>query len=602
MLHHDTATRRLLPLPIEDYALLGDCHTAALAGKDGTIDWLCFPRFDSPACLAALLGSAENGHWALHPAEPVLSVQRRYRENTLILETTFVTESGEVTLVECMPVEQEHRSLIRRVTAVRGNVQMRLSVLLRFDYGLTVPWVTRLHGEHGIRAIAGPDQLALRSTVPLHGRDLTTEALFLLEEGQTETFVLQHAPSHCPLPSLLDAETALAHTEQWWQAWCNQCTYQGPWRDAVIRSLIVLKALTYAPTGGIVAAPTTSLPEDPGGIRNWDYRYCWLRDAALTLSAFISCGYYAEAQAWRDWLHRSIAGDASQLQIMYGICGERELREWTVDHLQGYHKAYPVRIGNAASDQVQLDVYGIMAHVAQLGRAAGLGTSESAWSLQTHLLNWLQKIWKQPDQGIWEVRGGPKPFVHSRVMAWFTFDASLRDMERYGLPGPRDSWTQTRDDLYADICSKGFNEAIGSFVQFYGSDDLDASLLLIPRTGFLPYNDPRIQQTIVMIEKRLLHNGFLKRYETHGNVDGLQSTEGAFLACSFWLADAYALTGRKQEAVTLFEKLLSLRNDVGLLAEEYDPENNVQLGNFPQAFSHLALIHTALTLSAEQQE
>ncbi|WP_215755181.1 glycoside hydrolase family 15 protein [Acetobacter sp. P5B1] len=598
MSSHDPFPRRILPLPIEDYALLGDCHTAALTGRDGTIDWLCLPRFDSPACLAALLGTAEHGHWALHPAEPVLSVQRRYRDDTLILETTFTTQNGEVMLTECMPVEQEHRTLIRRVMAVRGQVHMRCSLRLRFDYGQTIPWVTKLPDGSGLCAIAGPDQVILRSTVPLQGRHLTTEAFFKLKEGQTETFVLQHALSHEPLPSALDTEAALAYTEQWWRNWCAHCTYKGPWREAVLRSLIVLKALTYAPTGGIIAAPTTSLPEDPGGIRNWDYRYCWLRDAALTLSAFISCGYHTEAQAWRNWLHRSIAGEASQIQIMYGLCGERSLREWTVESLPGYHKAYPVRIGNAAADQVQLDIYGIMAHVAQLGRAARLHNRHSAWALQTKVVNWLQHIWRQPDQGIWEVRGGPRQFVHSKVMAWFTFQVSLQDMERYGLPGPKESWTRTRDALHADICKNGFNKDLGSFVQFYGGDTLDAALLLLPRVGFLPYDDPRIQKTIAMIEKNLLRNGFLQRYKTYNNVDGLNSTEGAFLACTFWLADAYALTGRREEGVALFEKLLSLRNDVGLLAEEYDPQNNTQLGNFPQGFSHLALIHTALTLSA----
>lgn len=599
MLHHGSSLRRTLPLPIGEYALLGDCHTAALVGRDGTLDWLCLPRFDSPACMAALLGTSEHGHWSLCPDEPVLGSHRQYRDDTLVLETTFVTAGGEVTLVDYMPVEQEHRTLIRQIKGVKGRVRMRFTLLLRFDYGLTVPWVTSSHDGQGLRAIAGPDQVVVRSTVPLHdGPDRTTEAFFEVREGQTESFVLLHAASHCPIPTPpVDVEATLAQTEAWWRAWCAQCTYRGPWREAVMRSLIVLKALTYAPTGGIVAAPTTSLPEDPGGTRNWDYRYCWLRDASLTLAAFISCGYSSEAQAWRDWLHRSIAGEARQMQIMYGVCGERNLQEWSVGYLPGYHGARPVRVGNAASDQVQLDIYGIMARVAQLGRAAGLSSTHSAWMLQTHLVNRLQEIWRQPDQGIWEVRGKPRNFVHSKVMAWLAFQASLQDMARYGLSGPKEHWTATRDALHADICTHGFNAEIGSFVQFYGSDTVDASLLLLPRVGFLPYDDPRILQTIETVEKRLLQNGFLQRYETHTNVDGMSSPEGAFLACSFWLADAYARTDRKPEALALFEKLLALRNDVGLLAEEYDPQKNIQLGNFPQAFSHLALIHTALTLS-----
>ncbi|MBC9008413.1 glycoside hydrolase family 15 protein [Acetobacter tropicalis] len=593
---------RELPLPIADYALIGNCRTAALIGKDCSIDWLCVPRFDSAACLNALLGTMEHGCWKLEPEDPLISTSRRYRGNTLILETRLITGSGEVLVTDCMPKLDGHTSIIRRVRGIRGRVRMRLFLRLRFDYGITVPWVTHLHGEEGIRAIAGPDQIVIRSSVPLKSEELNTVAYFEVSEQQEETFVLQHAASHLPLPDTFDVDTVLNETEAWWQAWSEQCTYHGPWRDAVMRSLIVLKALTYSPTGGIVAAPTTSLPEDLGGIRNWDYRYCWLRDAALTLSALISCGYHEEAQAWNDWLHRSIAGDAAQTQIMYGVSGERILREWSVENLPGYHNAKPVRIGNAASDQIQLDIYGVMAHVAQLARNAGLPRSHSSWALQTNLLNRLELKWRDPDHGIWEVRGGTRQFVHSKVMAWLAFDCALKDMKQYNLSGPYKRWKQVREELHADICSYGFNMEIGSFVQYYGSSNVDASLLMLPLVGFLPISDPRIQSTISVIEKKLLSNGLLRRYETKDNVDGLNSEEGAFLACSFWLADAYAMDGRKEAAKTLFERLLGLQNDVGLLAEEYDAERKIQLGNFPQGFSHLALIHTALLLSGELQQ
>ncbi|MCG0995826.1 glycoside hydrolase family 15 protein [Acetobacter indonesiensis] len=588
---------RELPLLIEDYALIGNCRTAALIGKDGAIDWLCVPRFDSAACLAAILGTAQNGSWKLEPEDPLISSKRTYRKDTLILETTLITSSGEVVITDVMPKRNGDTAIIRQVKGVRGKVRMRFHLRLRFDYGMTVPWVTHLPDEEGIRAIAGPDQIIIRSSVPLHSEGMNTVCYFEVSEGQNEVFVLQHAPSHMPVPPSFDPYVELAETEAWWQDWSAHCTYKGPWRDAVVRSLIVLKALTYAPTGGIVAAPTTSLPEDLGGIRNWDYRYCWLRDAALTLSALISCGYYEEAQAWNDWLHRSIAGDAGQTQIMYGVSGERILREWNIDNLPGYHNAKPVRIGNGAADQIQLDIYGIMAHVAQLGRNAGLTRSPTSWALQINLLNHLEKIWKEPDHGIWEVRGGTRHFVHSKVMAWLAFDCALKDMARYNLEGPAEKWEATRQALHADICSYGFNVEMGCFVQYYGASEVDASLLLLPLVGFLPISDPRIQKTIKVIEEKLLKNGFLHRYETEGNVDGLNSEEGAFLACSFWLADVYALDGRKEAATALFERLLSIRNDVGLLAEEYETHKHIQLGNFPQGFSHLALIHTALILS-----
>ncbi|MCG4273750.1 glycoside hydrolase family 15 protein [Acetobacter senegalensis] len=593
---------RSLPLPIADYALIGNCRTAALIGKDCSIDWLCVPRFDSAACLSALLGTIDHGCWKLEPEEALISTSRQYCGDTLILETRLTTGSGEVVVTDCMPKLDGHTSIIRRVKGVRGRVRMRFFLRLRFDYGFTVPWVTRLHEEEGIRAIAGPDQVIIRSSIPLQSEELNTVAYFEIAEQEEETFVLQHAASHLPVPDRLDVDALLNETQEWWEAWSAQCTYHGPWREAVMRSLIVLKALTYSPTGGIVAAPTTSLPEDLGGIRNWDYRYCWLRDAALTLSALISCGYHEEAQAWNDWLHRSIAGDAAQTQIMYGVSGERMLREWSVENLPGYHNAKPVRIGNAASDQIQLDIYGVMAHVAQLGRNAGLSRSHSSWALQTNLLNRLELKWRDPDHGIWEVRGGTRQFVHSKVMAWLAFDCALKDMVRYNLSGPYERWQEIREALHNDICSYGFNVGIGSFVQYYGSDGVDASLLILPLVGFLPISDPRIQSTIKVIEKKLLSGGLIRRYETEDNVDGLNSEEGAFLACSFWLADVYALDGRKEAANALFERLLALRNDVGLLAEEYDAHQKVQLGNFPQGFSHLALIHTALLLSGELQE
>ncbi len=587
------------PLPIEDYALIGDCRTAALVGKDGGIDWLCLPRFDSPACFAALLGRAGNGSWLLTPQHTQPQITRSYRGETLILETVFTTPDGQVAVIDAMPTGQEGSHVVRRVEGRRGRVAMRMHLKLRFDYGASTPWVTRDENREGIVAIVGPDQVTVRGPVPMHGHDLATVAAFDVEAGQSFTFVLSHGPSHLPPPARFDGDAALAETETTWREWSARCKYKGRWKDAVVRSLIVLKALSYQPTGGIVAAPTTSLPEQLGGPRNWDYRFCWLRDATLTLMALMGAGYYAEAQAWDNWLHRSIAGNADEMQIMYGVGGERRLLEWEADWLVGYQGARPVRIGNAASEQRQLDVYGEVMDAMHQARAGGLEVPPAAWDLQVNLIEHLEAIWQQADEGIWEVRGGRRQFVHSKVMAWVAFDRAVQDMEQYGLPGPIERWRKIRDDIHIEVCTKGFRETTNSFAQSYDSDELDASLLMIPIVGFLPPDDPRVTGTVAAIERELNADGFVLRYRTEAGADGLPPGEGAFLPCSFWLADVYAQQGREPEAEALFERLLALRNDVGLLAEEYDPGVHRQVGNFPQAFSHLALVNTALNLHDE---
>ncbi len=591
---------RAAPLPIEDYAMIGDCRTAAIVGRDGAIDWLCLPRFDSPACLAALLGDPGHGSWLIAPQHPAPQIRRSYRGETLVLETVFTTPEGEVALIDAMPLGRDGSHVIRRVEGRRGRVAMRFHLKLRFDFGSSTPWVTREENGMGIVAIAGPDVVTVRGPVELRGRDLATIAEFDVEAGQSLTFVLSHGPSHLPPPAPFDGDAALRATEDTWRAWSKRCKYDGPWKDAVLRSLIVLKALTYAPTGGIVAAPTTSLPEQLAGPRNWDYRFCWLRDATLTLLALMGGGYYEEAQAWRDWLHRSIAGNADDLQIMYGVRGERNLREWEADWLPGYQGAKPVRIGNAASEQLQLDVYGEVMDALHQARAGGLDVPASAWALQVNMIEHLETIWQQPDDGIWEVRGGRRQFVHSKVMAWVAFDRVVQDIEQYHLPGPVDRWRQVRDAIHADVCAKGFSARKNSFTQSYGHDDLDASVLLIPVVGFLPPEDARVRGTVAAIEKELKADGFVLRYRTESGADGLPPGEGAFLPCSFWLADNYSLQGRNDEARELFEALLALRNDVGLLSEEYDPRAGRLLGNFPQGFSHLAIVHTALSLSDEK--
>ncbi len=592
----------LPPSEIEDYALIGDCTTAALIGRDGSVDWLCWPRFDSAACFAAMLGGPEHGRFKLAPAEAAYSVKRSYRAGSLVLETVFECEGGQVVLIDFMVPEAPCSTLVRIVEGRRGTVQMQLDLALRFDYGLSVPWVTRRKGGNGFVAVAGPELAVLRTPVALHGRDLRTVSEFTVREGDRVPFVLTHGPSHLPPPISVDADDALYATEEYWANWSGRCTYDGPWAEVVQRSLLTLKCLTYAPTGGIVAAPTTSLPESLGGVRNWDYRFCWLRDATITLFAFMAAGYTEEAGAWAGWLHRSIAGSPEQVQIMYGIAGERRLEESEVPWLPGYQGAAPVRVGNAAATQLQLDVYGEVMDALHQARSAKLLTNPQSWSLQRALLEHLEEIWQQPDEGLWETRGGRRHFTFSKVMAWVAFDRGIKDAEINGLEAPLDRWRQVRDQIHATVCRDGYDEKLGSFTQSFGDPALDASLLLIATVGFLPHDDPRVQGTVQVVERELLVDGFVLRYRTEGGDDGLPGGEGAFLACSFWLASAWHMQGRHAEAKQLFERLLGLRNDVGLLSEEYDPGAKRMTGNFPQAFSHVALITTALTLAGEAQE
>jgi GH15 family glucan-1,4-alpha-glucosidase len=588
-----------MPSRIEDYALIGDCQTAALVGRNGSIDWLCFPRFDSPACFAALLGTPDHGRWLLTPTEPIQRSRRSYREGTLVLETDFEIASGAVTVVDCMPVRAKSPYLIRMVVGKQGKVPMRTELVMRFDYGSLVPWVRRT--EHGLRAVAGPDALLLRGDVELHGEDFSTVGNFSVSAGERKHFVLKWYPSHHSPPPAIDSEVAIEETSKWWRDWSNRCTYQGEWREAVVRSLITLKALTFAPTGGIVAAPTTSLPEQLGGVRNWDYRFCWLRDATFTLYALMMNGYYEEAHAWRCWLERAVAGRGSQLQIMYGVAGERRLSEIVLDWLPGYADSRPVRIGNAAHAQFQLDVYGEVLDSLYQARRVGLKMDNESWRIERELLSFVEEKWDQPDEGIWEIRGPRRQFTHSKAMAWVAVDRGIKGIEQFGLDGPLRRWRQLRDTIHADVCRHGFDPDLGSFVQSYGSKELDASLLLLAEVGFLPPTDRRIQGTVEAIGRRLLREGFVGRYSESNTSDGLPPGEGAFLLCSFWLADNYALLGRWEDARRLFERLLAVRNDVGLLGEEYDPAGQRLLGNFPQAFSHIGLINTARNLSEAEK-
>lgn len=581
---------------IEDYALIGDCQGAALVGRDGSVDWLCWPRFDSAACMAALLGSSDNGRWLLAPCDPGARSTRAYRDGTLVLETRWDTPEGTATVTDFMHVGGRRPELVRLVRGLRGEVRFTTELVLRFDYGGTVPWVTRLAGDTGLRAIAGPDMVLLRSPVALHGRDLRTLGEFAVREGAELAFVLSHAPSHEEDPPATDASAALAATANFWTAWSARCSHTGEWHEAIVRSHITLKALTYAPTGGIVAAPTTSLPEQLGGSRNWDYRFCWLRDATFTLMSLMDAGYADEALAWREWLLRAVAGTPASAQIMYGIAGERRLAEWEVPWLAGYEGARPVRVGNAAHAQLQVDVYGEVADALYQARRAKLGDPDTGWALERALVQHLARIWDQPDEGIWEVRGGRRHFTHSKVMAWVAVDRAVCSAQEFGLPGPLEEWVALRQRIHDDVCRHGFDPRLGSFVQSYGSEQLDASLLLIPLVGFLPASDARVQGTVAAIEQRLLRDGLVLRYDTAKTQDGLPPGEGAFLACSFWFVDNLVLQGRVAEARAMFERLLLLRNDVGLLAEEYDPGSGRQLGNFPQAFSHLALADTARNL------
>src|SRR6185312_9234956 len=538
------------PRPIEDYALIGDCVTAALVARNGSIDWLCWPRFDSDACLAALLGNENNGRWSIAPVEPVTGVTRQYRDDTMVMETVFETASGAVALIDFMPMLHgqamlsARTAIVRIVEGRRGKVPMQLHLALRFDFGASVPWVTKLEDGLGISAVAGPHRVCLRSPIETHGEDLATTAEFTVSQGQRLPFVLSYGRSHRPVPPEFDAEQSLESTETFWREWSSRCQYRGRWRAPVIRSLLTLKALTFRDTGGIVAAPTTSLPEQIGGNRNWDYRFCWLRDATLTLLALMQAGYYDEAHAWRDWLHRSVAGSPDQLQIMYGIAGERRLTEVRVPWLPGYAGSLPVRIGNAASDQLQLDVYGEVMNALHHARDAGLASIPSAWSLQRNLIEHLEKIWEQPDEGIWEVRGGRRHFTFSKVMAWVAFERAVRDAEKYGLDAPLERWRGLCDKIHDTICREGFSKKKNAFTQSFGDDELDASLLMMPIVGFLPPDDPRIKSTIAAIERELVFDGFVARYRTESNVDGLPPGEGAFLPCSFWLADNYAMQGR----------------------------------------------------------
>ncbi|MBB5456646.1 glycoside hydrolase family 15 protein [Paraburkholderia sp. Cpub6] len=595
-----------MPAHIEDYALIGDGHTAALISREGSVDWLCWPRFDSGACFAALLGSPDNGRWLIAPATDgehgAPTITRRYRGETLILETDFETPDGAVTLIDFMPPGNGWSELIRIVVGKRGTVRMKMELVLRFDYGFSIPWVDKLKHDSGIKAIVGPDNAVLRTPVELHGEDMKTVAEFTVTEGERVPFSLAYGASHLRIPPARDPHTSLARTENHWLEWAARGTVEGRWAGPIRRSLITLRALAYEPTGGIVAAPTTSLPERLGGTRNWDYRYCWLRDATITLLAMMRGGYYDEARAWRSWLGRVMAGAPDQLQIMYGIGGERRLPESEIDWLPGYEGAKPVRIGNNAVGQRQLDVYGEVMNALHLARVGGLQADVTAWSVQRAMLEHLSTIWREPDEGIWETRGGPEHFTFSKVMAWVAFDRAIRSAEMFKLDGPLDEWRATRDTIHAEVCEKAWNPQLNAFSQYYGSDQLDASVLLMPLVAFLPPQDPRIKGTVEAIERDLMHGGFVLRYRTTEYDDGLPPGEGTFLACSFWMVDNLALQGRVQEAIEMYERLLALCNDVGLLSEEYDPVDKRLVGNFPQAFSHVALVHTGLNLMKHEQE
>lgn len=586
-----------MPSLIEDYALIGDCHGAGLVCKNGSLDWLCVPRFDSPASFAALLGTPEHGRWLLSPKGRIQQAVRRYRPGTLVLETELTTADGTVRIVDCMPPSSEAVDVVRVVQGVAGSVPMQCDLTIRFDYGSVVPWLTR--EANGLKAIAGPDMLHFHSPVMPHGEGLHSVADFTVSAGQTVPFVITFHPSHLPAPEPVDAIAALELTEAWWKNWSDRSTYQGAYSDAVQRSLITLKALTYAPTGGIVAAPTTSLPERIGGTRNWDYRYCWVRDATITLYALMIAGYTEEAQAWREWLLRAVAGSPSQLQIMYGIAGERRLTELELDWLPGYENSRPVRIGNGAHDQLQLDVYGELIDAMHMCRRVGM-QAHASWDVEVALLEFLESNWQLPDEGIWEVRGPRRQFTHSKVMAWVGFDRAIKAVESFNQTGPVERWRKIRDDIHEQVCRQGYNPRLRAFTQYYGGETLDASVLMIPVVGFLPATDPRMLGTIHAIQQHLTTDGLVMRYDTRHHVDGIAEHEGAFLACSFWLVDNLMMSGRVGEARDLFERLLSLRNDVGLLSEEYDPQLGRMVGNFPQAFSHLALVNSAQLLSLER--
>ena len=590
---------------IEDYALIGDCESTALVSRDGSVDWLCWPRFDSPACFAALLGEPSNGRWLISACDPQVRITRRYRHRTLILETELCSTEGTATLIEFMPPRAETSHLVRVLIGRSGQLRMRTELIARFDYGSLVPWVTR-EADEMLRFICGPDMIALRTRVALRGEGKTTVGEFTVGAGEVVPFTLSYGPSHLAAPGAIEPMQALQATETFWSKWAAAFVDGGEFSEEqvaepVIRSLITLKALTYGPTGGIVAAPSMSLPEQLGGPRNWDYRFCWLRDATFTLLALMNAGYYEEANAWRSWLLRAVAGDPAQLQIMYGLRGERRLTEWQVPWLPGYERSVPVRVGNAAAEQLQLDIYGELMDALHHARSGGLEDDPDAWHLQRELLQHLEGIWNQPDEGIWEVRGGRRQFTYSKIMAWVAFDRGIRTIEQYGVAGPLQQWRALREQIHAEVCGKGYDSGLNAFVQSYGSRELDASLLLMPLVGFLPASDPRVRGTVEAIETQLMRSGFVMRYDTRSGHDGLAGGEGAFLACSFWLADNLVLIGRREDARRLYERLLALRNDVGLLSEEYDVQAGRLIGNFPQALSHIALVNTAHNLYHTQK-
>jgi GH15 family glucan-1,4-alpha-glucosidase len=592
-----------MPSRIEDYALIGDCNGAALVARDGSIDWLCWPRFDSDACFAALLGTREHGRWLIAPQDGQASIKRRYRRNTMILETRYECHEGAVTLVDFMSMGGTQCSVVRLVIGERGQVAMHTELILRFGYGAIVPWMEKLADET-LRAVAGPDMVVLRTPVAMVGRDMTHVGQFTVAAGERVPFVMTYGLSHVPPPGGPDAAAALESTETFWTEWAAKCRPAGRWSDAVVRSVLTLKALTYAPTGGIVAAPTTSLPEQIGGTRNWDYRFCWLRDATLTLLAAMNAGYFEEAQAWRDWLVRAVAGSPKQAQILYGIAGERRTTELKLPWLPGYEGSQPVRIGNKAFEQLQLDVYGEVMDAFYQARRGGLARSDAAAAVQLAFLEHLEKVWREPDESIWEVRGGRRQFTYSKVMAWVAFDRAVKSFEAFGRGGNSaraDHWRQLRAEIHEDICQHAFDASLGSFVQSYGSRELDASLLQIPIVGFLPPDDPRVLGTVAAIERNLMVDGYVMRYRSETAPDGLPAGEGAFLACSFWLVDAYVLLNRWDEARQLFERLVALCNDVGLLSEEYDSRSGRLVGNFPQAFTHVGLINSAFNLTRSER-
>jgi GH15 family glucan-1,4-alpha-glucosidase len=589
-----------LSCKIEDYGLIGDCETAALVGRDGSIDWLCWPAFDSEACFAALLGTPRNGRWLIAPSEEVTKTSRRYWDNTLILETRFETADGIVAVIDFMPPRGKASDIVRLVRGVRGRVKLRMELVIRFGFGTDIPWVKRTE-DGALLAIRGPDMTVLRTPVKTRGENMTTVAEFEVNEEETIPFVLTYGPSHLPVPEPINPAQALQDTEDFWTEWCSRCTYEGDNAELVMRSLITLKTLTYAPTGGIVAAPTTSLPEKLGGARNWDYRFCWLRDATFTLLALMNSGYTEEASAWHNWLLRAVAGSPENMQIMYGIMGQRRLIEWEAGWLPGYEGAQPVRVGNAAHAQLQLDVYGELIDAFHQSRIAKLKLDDGSWDLECIVLDHLAEVWNQPDHGIWERRGDGAHYVSSKVMTWLAFDRGIKSAEEFGFKAPLKRWQSLRDQIHREVCEKGFDVAQNTFVESYGSQLLDASILLLPSVGFLPASDPRVRGTLAAIEKYMMRDGFVLRHDPREISDEKQPIEGAFLACTLWLADAYVLTGEIAKAQVLFDRVVAVANDLGLLAEEFDSGAGRQTGNFPQALTHIALINTAHNLNDAKQ-